>query len=204
MALKRHKYPPLLKSLLHFDYPYPDSIAAASTTSGAGGLRDEIGLDAWTSHGYTVFVGQESPCVVVADTPKFGWRCPQFGGLADYVKTDNASGNWNLKPGGKYEVDFFIRPTDSTVGNFLVLRSSSGDLLTLTKNASNQLILKSEIWNNIYATSLTSLQANKWQYLTLRIADKKITVYRDGQEMLTANITADTRFVLDVLSVVLL
>lgn len=193
MTFKRHKYPPLVRSLLHFNYDYPDSVAAATTTSGAGGLRDEIGLDTWAIQGYVTFVGQEQPVNVVSDTPKFGWRCPQFGGTIDYVKNSNTSGMWNLKPSGKYEIDFFLRPTDSAAGNIFVLRSGTADLLTLTKDATNKLILKSEIWGNIYVTSATALTTNKWHYLTLRIGGKKITVYVDQAQMITADITTDTR-----------
>ena len=92
MVYKRHKYPVRYKALLHFDYPYPNSVAAAVTSSGCGGLRDEIGLCSWDIVGSVRFVGAEPPAILVAGTPKFGWRCPEFGGANDYLWVD-ASAN---------------------------------------------------------------------------------------------------------------
>lgn len=192
--LKRHKYEPYVKSLLHFDYGYPDSVAEASaTTEAAGGLRDEIGLEAWTRSGYVTFVGQEAPAVVVAGTPKFGWRCPQFGGTLDFVRCYNASGIWNLKPAGTYEISFFIRPTDALAGNIFALRDAASDLFLLTKNTSNQLIFQCAAWGDIYETSTAALTTNAFQYIRIRIFGKHLTVYVDGAEFISVDLTTDTR-----------
>ena len=193
MAFKRHKYPPYVKSLLHFDFGYPDSVADASaTTDSAGGLRDEIGLETWTRSGYVSFVGQEAPAIEVAGTPKFGWRCPQFGGTADFVLCANASGIWNLKASGKYEISFFIRPTGSSAGNLFALRGDGGDIFSLSKNTGNELILQCADWGDLYETSEASLSTNIWQMLTIRISGKHISVYVDLTEVLAADITTDT------------
>jgi hypothetical protein len=189
MVFKRLKYPVAWKSLIHFDFPYPDSIAAAATNA-AGGLRDEIGINTWTPFGTCLFVGTEAPAVVVAGTPKFGWRCVQFAGVNDYIKADNVNNIWDLKAKGRYEFDFFIRPISATAGKILTLRSDSDELFSLAMDSANHLTLTVSAWS-ILATSSGTLNTNVFNYVTVRISGEHVSVYANGTEMISIDIGTD-------------
>lgn len=194
MTYKRHRYPAHYRSLLHFDYPYLESVAAAATSSGCGGLRDEIGLCAWEIVGGVRFVGTEPPSVVVAGAPKFGWRCPQFGGAGSYIRTGNASGIWNLNSDRNYELDMFVRPAGTAAGNILVLLGSGGELLVLSKTAENKLRLVSGAFE-VDRTSESTLQQDMFSHVMLRISGGEAILFLNSVELfrqaLSPNVTLD-------------
>lgn len=192
MAIRRHKYPSTYKCLLHFDYDYPESVAAAATSVGCGGLRDETGLNAWGINGTCRMVGQEAPAVAMDGTPKFGWRCVHFAGANDYIHALNrSSGVWNLKAKGRYEIDFFMRPTSAVAGGVISLRSAAGDVLKLTMDSGYRLVLNCPEWNITNATSAHALTQNVFNFVTLRVAGGHAVVYADGREFLSADIGTD-------------
>lgn len=188
MVYKRHKYPVQYKALLHFDYPYPNSVAAAATSSGCGGLRDEIGLCSWDIVGSVRFVGTEAPAIVVPGTPKFGWRCPQFGGANDYIRTGNTSGIWKLNSARDYELDLFVRPTSAAAGNILALRNSSGEVFVLSKTGENKLRLLSETFG-IDRTAVSALQPNVFGHVTVRLSQGTARVFLNSVELFSQTMT---------------
>lgn len=188
MAYKRHKYPVQYKALLHFDYPYPDSVAAAAASNGCGGLRDEIGLCSWDIVGSVRFVGTEAPAIVVPGTPKFGWRCPQFGGANDYIRTGNTSGIWKLNSARDYELDLFVRSASAAAGNILALRNSSGEVFVLSKTGENKLRLLSETFG-IDRTAGSALQANVFSHVTVRLSQGAARVFLNSVELFSQAMT---------------
>ncbi len=188
MTCKRHKYPVQYKALLHFDYPYPDSIAAAAASNGCGGLRDEIGLCSWDIVGSVRFVGTEAPAIVVPGTPKFGWRCPQFGGANDYIRTGNTSGIWKLNSARDYELDLFVRSAGAAAGNILALRNSSGEVFVLSKTGENKLRLLSETFG-IDRTAGSALQANVFSHVTVRLSQGAARVFLNSVELFSQAMT---------------
>ena len=188
MTCKRHKYPVQYKALLHFDYPYPDSVAAAAASTGCGGLRDEIGLCSWDIVGSVRFVGTEAPAIVVPGTPKFGWRCPQFGGANDYIRTGNTSGIWKLNSAREYELDLFVRPTSAAAGNILALRNSSGEVFVLSKTGENKLRLVSETFG-IDRTAVSALQPNVFGHVTVRLSQGTARVFLNSVELFSQAMT---------------
>lgn len=188
MVYKRHKYPVQYKALLHFDYPYPNSVAAAATSSGCGGLRDEIGLCSWDIVGSVRFVGAESPAILVAGTPKFGWRCPEFGGANDYLRTGNTSGIWKLNSARDYELDLFVRPTSAAAGNILALRNSSRDVFVLSKTGENKLRLVSETFGLDHMAG-SVLQQNVFSHVTVRLSQGTVRVFLNSIELFSQTVT---------------
>lgn len=188
MVYKRHKYPVRYKALLHFDYPYPNSVAAAVTSSGCGGLRDEIGLCSWDIVGSVRFVGAESPAILVAGTPKFGWRCPEFGGANDYLRTGNTSGIWKLNSARNYELDLFVRPTSAAAGNILALRNSSGEVFVLSKTGENKLRLVSETFG-LDRMAGSVLQQNVFSHVTVRLSQGAVRVFLNSIELFSQAVT---------------
>jgi hypothetical protein len=75
--MSRRRFPSSWKSSMHFDFPYPGEPGS--------GLRDEVGILAWTPVGDVKFVGTELPNdAVVTGCPLFGYRCLQTGGGYTY------------------------------------------------------------------------------------------------------------------------
>ncbi|MBQ7594089.1 MAG: C-type lectin domain-containing protein [Synergistaceae bacterium] len=156
-----------IKSLLHFDYPY--------FNEPNDGLGDEVSGETWTRIGNTKLAGNEIP-YDVQGTPKFGYRCAYFPDVNSSIRGTNTSGIFNLSPSGSYEIEAFVKY--SGAGNIFTI----GDLI-LSVNSSRQLTLLSE-------TSTTTLTANIWQHILLRLKKGTAKVFLDGVEILSASMTS--------------
>ena len=174
--MARRKFDTNIKSLMHFNYPY--------FNEPGDGLGDEVSSETWTRQGNAKLVGSDIPAdAIVADTPKFGYRCLQTSGNTDYLSCTNNSGIWNAESTDKREVDFWIRPTANSAGNILVLMNDNDAVFTLAKDASNCITLSD---GNTTVNTVTTLTLNTWHFIRVSFEDPSAKVIIDGsQEILT-------------------
>lgn len=177
----RRKWKGNVKSLLHFDF--------AHKGEPNDGLHDELCVESWSRVGNPKWVGvEEDVDAVVVGTPVFGWRCPQFAGAGCFIKGSNSKNIWNLSSEGSYEIEFFVRATDSLGGNIFALRHAAGDLFALGKNTSNQLVLTCTLWG-INAIASKACTLNLFHHVVIRISNKTVRVFLDAEQVITQTLT---------------
>ena len=158
ITISLRSYSSHIKSLLHFNYPY-----YAET---GDGLADDTGLFTWTRSGSAKLAGSEIPAdVIISGTPKFGYRCLHTESNSDFI-TGTSSASLSLS---SIECSMWIRLTATGTGNIMQLKSGSTVILTLSVNASNQLIASSSSLG-VNLTSSETLSLNTWAYLRLQVS----------------------------------
>lgn len=170
--MAERKFESSIKSLLHFDFPY--------FREANDGLRDEIQNDiAWQRNGGLKFAGSASPCDV-AGSPKFGYRCPQFEGANTFINALNTSGLFTLDKSGDYEIEFFLRVTNTTAGRIFALKVATDYTFALAITSDLKLTLGGE-------TSTGTITLNTWTHILIRITGGKLYVFKDGTQILLGN-----------------
>jgi hypothetical protein len=177
----RRKFDNDILSLMHFDYPY--------TGEPGDGMRDEIGILSWETAGNAKFVGTEQPvAAVVANTPKFGWRCLQTSATTDYLKAAEATGKLNLDKAGTWEVEAFVRRTGATAGNVIALCHEDTEVFSVSLAEAVITVLG----DGISLTTSASSVASTWTHLCVRISGGTCYVFLDGVDVGNTTITAGT------------
>lgn len=177
----RRKFDNDILSLMHFDFPY--------TGETGDGMRDEIGVLSWEKIGNATFVGTEQPvAAVVANTPKFGWRCLQTSATTDYLKAAEATGRLNLDKAGTWEMEAFVRRTGATAGNVIALCHEDTEVFSVSLAEAVITVLG----DGISLTTSASSAASTWTHLCVRISGGTCYVFLDGVDVGNTTITAGT------------
>lgn len=167
------KFASNIKSLLHFDFPY--------YLENNDGLRDEVSSEKFTRNNVK-FVGTEIPNdEIIPGTPKFGYRCPSFSGANSFISATNNTGIFTLNENGNYEFGFFIRVNAHTANRVLALKNNSGSYdFAFTINNDGNFLLGG-------VTSSTRITLNTWEYILIRIANKKFYVFMNRTQIITGD-----------------
>ena len=118
-----------------------------------------------------------------SDSTKFGKGCVYFPDTTSSVSVTNNTGMFNLHPEANYEFEAFVKLAEVQEGNIL----SIGGLVLSTTN-SNTLQLASTDWG-IDSTTITEITPNVWHHLLLRISGQYVTLFVDGTQALSEQIT---------------
>ena len=146
-----------IKSLLHFNYPY--------FGESGDGLADDIGAFSWARSGNARLAGSQSPAdLILASTPKFGYRCLHTESNSDYI-----TGSGNTLTLSQVEASFWLRPTSSAAGNVLLLKNGDTVILSLVLDASGKLNLSSSSLGLNFSSS-ESLSLNIWHYVRVQVS----------------------------------
>ena len=152
-----------IKSLLHFNYPY--------FGESGDGLADDIGAFSWSRTGNARLAGSQSPAdLILASTPKFGYRCLHTESNSDYI-----TGSGNTLTLSQAEASFWVRPASSAAGNVLLLKNSDTVILSLVLDASGKLNLSSSSLGLNFASS-ESLSLNLWHYVRIQVSTESANI----------------------------
>ncbi len=157
-------------------YELDGMIAVPDDVEGLSMLMHFDYPEAWHLHGNAQF----------STGSKFGTRCVYFPDAESSISIANTTSMYNLNPLGNYEFEAFVKLAGVVDGNIF---SVGGLALKVTDSDTLQLV--STDWG-IDATTTTSLDANTWYHLLLRISGETIKLFIDGTEALSEAITGNT------------
>ena len=166
-----------IKSVIHFDYPYPDEWD--------DGLRDEVGQYEWYSEN-AVLVGSQKPAeVIVEGTPKFGYRCLRTISENQYIYS---RGDWSLAANSNYEVSFWFRAHYTRNGNMFALFSGTEQVLVLKMDSTLHLQAVSSSMD-LNLTSTSALSLDTWHFIRLQLSVTTAIIFVDDTLVGTQAIT---------------
>ena len=174
-----------IKSLLHFDYPY--------FNEPNDGLGDEIGFETWTKSSTNVKLYGSAIPKAGTLAPKFGYRCLYT--LNAYAYCNNESGIWNLASQGKYEIGMFVYITqtanDKSIFSLMDTEKTNA-IFKLSSSAGGLLSFVSSGFGIETISGTTAIAINTWHHIFMRISDRRINIYLDGNLEISSELSSGT------------